>query len=185
MKPPSAKAAEENCKEGARNAPLRRNTGIAHHDVAGVRVFHEPAGYSLQNCRVGTQPADCFRVPRAAMGTWPECVSKARGCGELASGFFVLWLGVYFRAAWAKGRVADSGPDVRFLRAPGNYFYRGHFCVALLPGSDAVHHQDRRNCYDEIDGHERCGIVERGREHFHGADRGAADDPAVSAGPDA
>ena len=87
-------------------------------------------------------------------------------------------------ASWEKQNSVDR-IYFRFSGAADNYFHRGALCAAVLLRRDAG--GDSRGGVGDAarDGRQRSRIAQRGRQHLHGADRSAADDPAFSTGPHA
>ena len=77
---------------------------------------------------------------------------------------------------------SSIGFDLRVSGFAGNHFHRVAVCAAVLPRRHAG--GDSRGGVGDATGHgrERRGVAQRRGEYFHGADRSAADHPAVSAG---
>ena len=124
------------------------------------------------------------RDPGAVVAAGVESAGEGGGLRQGGAGYRARRLGDGLRPETRLGRRTGR-VRVRVPRAADGHLRRGAIRGPLSPGPDAVDRPRLRLDHGAIDGGERRGIAERGGVPVHGADRGSADDPAVSAATDA
>ena len=112
---------------------------------------------------------------------WAYRVSESRQRCYYAAGLRLR--GIAFRV-WGSGEAGITTRLLRFWRAADRHLHRRILCCALSLRHHANHHP--RVCLgdDPRHGRERSRIAERRRQHLHGTNGSAVDDPAVPARSD-
>ncbi len=161
-----------------RVAPSQRPSWHCRHPGDRRCTLPQPKTNPLARRGLGSGPPAAVRDLRAPDSRRPATVPRAWQLRDLDSQLLVCRLAVRLRRA-GQARL-EPGSHLRVSAAACHHLRQRTLRHHVLPRDHAAHRAGLRHADEPGDGGERGRKPERGGIDLHGADRGAADDPARS-----